>query len=97
MLELNYYSFLVGMPYQPQRTWGHLDHKIPAYSPKEALILHNFFLNRCNPDRSNPNKDQINIFYRRIIEYKLMGTVGKTRFNFKEIKIYTSHEFINWF
>lgn len=95
MIHYLYYDFEVAIPSSNKEDWKYQNIKVPATSPIAAVLLKLYALNFIQTKRvwkhSISTKDilylaQMNI--RRIHEYKLVRTNGKTVFHFKKMKEY---------
>ncbi len=86
----SYYSFLVGDPKAPRSKWILYDIKIPAESPKEAILMDQFLKSGCNPN-FKINELTVKYVYREIIEFRLVNSIGITRNNYRKIQAYSSN------
>lgn len=96
MAQIKYYSFKVGTIRSSPKTWKLQDIKIPANSPKQALIMDQFLKRDC-PDNFKANSALICMVYRQIIEFEFSSSVGLARVNYKKLRTYSEYEINTWF
>ncbi len=86
-----YYDFEVGGPKETPKEWRYQNLKIRAHSPEAAVLIRLYSLSLMNVKRKwkhNITTDQIlylaSMMIRRIHEYELVKTNGKTVFHYKK-------------
>ncbi|NOT36228.1 MAG: hypothetical protein HOP11_02490 [Saprospiraceae bacterium] len=91
-MQLLYYSFYVGVLGTDRKSWGFQDDKVPAYSPREALIIHRVIKNNCKEYSFKPNYNYYRSIYRYMIEYERKPGKGKTRMDFVKVREFTEYQ-----
>lgn len=89
-MQLLYYSFYVGVPNTEVKDWKLQDDKIPAFSPREALILHRVMRSNCQEHSIKPDFNYYRTIYRKMIVFEKTSSIRITRVNFKKIQEFTS-------
>lgn len=95
--KIKYYDFLVCAPNTDSREWKLQKLKIAAISPEMAVYARQFLRISSSPKRTRKyhlgkdDDNKLSLAYmavRRIIEYELKESKGKTRCDFKKVAEY---------
>jgi hypothetical protein len=101
---VKYYDFLVGIPREHPRYWKQQNLKIAATDPEMAIFARQFLRIGSSPKRTRKyhlgkdDDNKLSLAYmavRKIIEYKLVSTNGKTRYTFKKVAEYRIDKSLN--
>lgn len=102
-----FFSFRTGIPGSVKGRWELDDVKIPAYNIKQAITMY-FWLQWFkkkdeNPWMSNvpkmfyPDRFWVNYYTRQVIEYELKGNKYYFQVNYKRVKTWNTHEYLQYF
>ena len=92
MKKLNCYSFVVGLPTDKEEDFKFVDLKMPAPSPIAAMFLRQIMIGFDKKASYKFDKDRLFAIYRKVYEYEIIETRGKTVLRFRLINIYNMSE-----
>jgi hypothetical protein len=104
---LKYYSFYVGPAGSKYSTWTFIDIKMPAYSAREAIVLHHIMELYLLWQKSHwrkqidtfpvPDYFVVRNFYRQVLEFEKKPGSRVGRVDYLRVGRYSQHTIKSWF